>query len=175
MANSLLPSGLPGPSRPQQRRHPLGGPADRDLHQAAGRHLREAPRAGAQRRFPAGPHGRRALPNGLFHRHGSAGWPQRPLLSRHAALPTPLFPGLRRPPPGAAVTWDYYGDPRPDVQAVVSVAGRRVLDVGCEGGTLAAALKASGAAFVAGVERHPEAAAHARPLLDALVEGDLLT
>ncbi len=73
------------------------------------------------------------------------------------------------------MTWDYYGDPRPDVQAVVSVAGRRVLDVGCAGGTLAAALKASGAAFVAGVERHPEAAAHARPLLDALVEGDLLT
>jgi 2-polyprenyl-3-methyl-5-hydroxy-6-metoxy-1,4-benzoquinol methylase len=73
------------------------------------------------------------------------------------------------------VSWDYYGDPRPDIQAVVSAAGRRILDVGCAGGTLAAALKASGAAFVAGVERHPEAAAHARPLLDALVEGDLLT
>jgi len=73
------------------------------------------------------------------------------------------------------VSWDYHGDPRPDVQAVVSVVGRRILDVGCAGGMLGAALKASGAAFVAGVERHAEAAAHARPLLDTLVEGDLLT
>jgi 2-polyprenyl-3-methyl-5-hydroxy-6-metoxy-1,4-benzoquinol methylase len=71
--------------------------------------------------------------------------------------------------------WDYYGDPRPDVQAVVAAAGRRVLDVGCAGGALGAALKAAGAAFVAGVEQHPEAAAAARARLDALVEGDLLT
>lgn len=72
------------------------------------------------------------------------------------------------------MSWEYYGDPRPDVQAVVSAAGRRVLDVGCAGGALGAALKAAGAAFVAGVEQQPEAAARARPRLDALVEGDLL-
>lgn len=73
------------------------------------------------------------------------------------------------------MSWEYYGDPRPDIQAVVSVRGRRILDVGCGGGTLAAALKTAGAAFVAGVEQHADAAARARPLLDALVEGDLLT
>jgi predicted RNA methylase len=53
------------------------------------------------------------------------------------------------------VSWEYYGDPRPDVQAVVSAAGRRVLDVGCGGGAFGAAVKAAGAAWVAGVERHP--------------------
>lgn len=73
------------------------------------------------------------------------------------------------------MSWEYYGDPRPDVQSVVSAAGRRVLDVGCAEGALGAALKAAGAAFVAGVERHPEAARAARARLDAVVEGDLLT
>ena len=71
------------------------------------------------------------------------------------------------------MSWEYYGDPRPDVQALLSPAGRRVLDVGCGGGALGAALKAAGAAHVAGVERHPAAAAEARGRLDRLVEGDL--
>lgn len=69
--------------------------------------------------------------------------------------------------------WDYYGDPRPDIQALVAPAGCRCLDVGCGGGDLGAALKTAGAAWVAGVERHPEAAARARTRLDLLVEGDL--
>jgi 2-polyprenyl-3-methyl-5-hydroxy-6-metoxy-1,4-benzoquinol methylase len=73
------------------------------------------------------------------------------------------------------LTWDYYGDPRPDVQAVISASGRRILDVGCAAGALGAALKAAGAAHVAGVERHPEAAATARGRLDQVVEGDILT
>lgn len=73
------------------------------------------------------------------------------------------------------MSWDYYGDPRPDVQAVVSAPGRRVLDVGCGGGAFGSALKAAGAAWVAGVERHPAAAAEARARLDLLVEGDLTT
>jgi 2-polyprenyl-3-methyl-5-hydroxy-6-metoxy-1,4-benzoquinol methylase len=73
------------------------------------------------------------------------------------------------------VSWEYYGDPRPDVQAVVSAAGRRFLDVGCGGGALGSALKAAGAAWVAGVERHPVPAAEARARLDLLVEGDLTT
>lgn len=73
------------------------------------------------------------------------------------------------------MSWEYYRDPRPDVQSVVSAAGRRVLDVGCAEGALGAALKAAGAAFVAGVERHPEAVRAARARLDAVVEGDLLT
>ena len=73
------------------------------------------------------------------------------------------------------MSWEYYGDPRPDVQAVLSPAGRRILDVGCGGGAFAAALKASGAAWVCGVERHPAAAEEARGRLDRLVEGDLTT
>jgi 2-polyprenyl-3-methyl-5-hydroxy-6-metoxy-1,4-benzoquinol methylase len=73
------------------------------------------------------------------------------------------------------VTWDYYGDPRPDIQAVISAEGRRILDVGCAGGALGAALKAAGAVHVAGVERQPKAASTARQLLDRLVEGDIPT
>ena len=71
------------------------------------------------------------------------------------------------------MTWEYHRDPRPDVQAVVSSAGHRFLDVGCAAGVLGAALKAAGAAHVAGVEAHPEAAAEARGRLDEVVEGDL--
>jgi 2-polyprenyl-3-methyl-5-hydroxy-6-metoxy-1,4-benzoquinol methylase len=58
---------------------------------------------------------------------------------------------------------------------MVTAAGRRVLDVGCGGGALGSALKAAGAAYVAGVERHPAAAAEGRDRLDLLLEGDLAT
>jgi 2-polyprenyl-3-methyl-5-hydroxy-6-metoxy-1,4-benzoquinol methylase len=74
-----------------------------------------------------------------------------------------------------AVSWAYYDDARPDVQAVVRAAGRRVLDVGCASGALGAALKEAGAAYVAGVERHPLAAAKARSRLDAVIEDDVLS
>jgi 2-polyprenyl-3-methyl-5-hydroxy-6-metoxy-1,4-benzoquinol methylase len=73
------------------------------------------------------------------------------------------------------VNEDYYGDPRPDVQALVSAAGSRVLDIGCGSGALGASLKACGASFVAGIEVQPAAAARARERLDALVEGDVLS
>jgi O-antigen biosynthesis protein len=72
------------------------------------------------------------------------------------------------------MTWEYYEDPRPDVQALVSVRGRRCLDVGCAAGALAAALKAAGAAHVAGIEIDPRAAARARPRVDVLVEGSVV-
>jgi 2-polyprenyl-3-methyl-5-hydroxy-6-metoxy-1,4-benzoquinol methylase len=72
------------------------------------------------------------------------------------------------------MTWDYFGDPRPDIQALVVANGRRFLDVGCGGGALARALKSSGAAHVAGVEHHPEAIARARAHVDFLVEGSVL-
>jgi 2-polyprenyl-3-methyl-5-hydroxy-6-metoxy-1,4-benzoquinol methylase len=75
----------------------------------------------------------------------------------------------------AAVNWDYYDDPRPDIQAVITAAGRSFLDVGCAGGALAAELKKAGAAYIAGIEQHPVAAAKARGRLDLLVEGDILT
>jgi 2-polyprenyl-3-methyl-5-hydroxy-6-metoxy-1,4-benzoquinol methylase len=69
------------------------------------------------------------------------------------------------------MTASYYEEPRPDIQALIHPAGLRILDVGCGAGTLSAALRANGAAFVAGVELDPEAAASARERLDELVEG----
>ena len=73
------------------------------------------------------------------------------------------------------MSWEYHQDPRPDVQALMAPAGRRILDVGCGGGALGAALKGAGAAFVAGVEAHPPAAAAAAAVLDQVVAGDLLS
>lgn len=71
------------------------------------------------------------------------------------------------------MSWSYFDDPRPDIQAVVNAPGRRFLDVGCASGALGAALKDAGAAFVAGIEGHPVAAARARTRLDSLLEGDI--
>jgi len=74
----------------------------------------------------------------------------------------------------APMTWSYHDDPRPDILALVDPRGRRCLDVGCGAGALGAALRAAGAAHVAGVELHSGAAAQARGRLDVLVEGDVL-
>lgn len=65
----------------------------------------------------------------------------------------------------------YYGDPRPDVQALIEPAGRRILDVGCGEGALGEALRQHGGQ-VAGIELEAAAAASARARLDELVEGD---
>lgn len=73
------------------------------------------------------------------------------------------------------MSWDYYDDPRPDIQALVCASGGRFLDIGCASGALGAALKGAGATYVAGVEAHPAAAGRARGRLDAVVEGDILT
>jgi 2-polyprenyl-3-methyl-5-hydroxy-6-metoxy-1,4-benzoquinol methylase len=72
------------------------------------------------------------------------------------------------------MSWEYFADPRPDVQKLVVAPGRRFLDVGCGGGALAAALKAAGAAHVAGIEADSAAAALARSHVDTLVEGSVL-
>lgn len=72
------------------------------------------------------------------------------------------------------MTWSYYEDPRPDVQALVNPRGLRCLDVGCGDGALSSALKAAGAAHVAGVEVDALAAARARDRLDVVVEGSIL-
>jgi 2-polyprenyl-3-methyl-5-hydroxy-6-metoxy-1,4-benzoquinol methylase len=72
------------------------------------------------------------------------------------------------------MSWPYGDEPRPDIQALVDAPGRRFLDVGCGRGGLGSALKAAGAAHVAGIESNPDAAARARASLDLLVEGDLL-
>ncbi len=70
--------------------------------------------------------------------------------------------------------WRYFGDSRPDVQALVEAPGARILDVGCGEGALAQALRQGGATHIAGVELQPEAAARARSRVDVLVEGSLL-
>lgn len=72
------------------------------------------------------------------------------------------------------MTWSYYEDPRPDIQALIDPAGLRTLDVGCGAGELSAALRSRGAAFAAGIELDPAAAARARPRLDELIEGNIL-
>lgn len=73
------------------------------------------------------------------------------------------------------MSWEYHRDPRPDVQALLSPRGRSILDVGCGGGALGAALKAQGASRVEGVEAHAEAAAEAARHLDVVVAGDLMS
>ncbi len=72
------------------------------------------------------------------------------------------------------MSWDYFADPRPDLQSLVASPGRRFLDVGCGGGALAGALKAAGAAHVAGIEVNPSAAARAREHVDVLVQGSVV-
>lgn len=72
------------------------------------------------------------------------------------------------------MTWRYFSDPRPDIQALIDPRGRRILDVGCGAGALSAALKSAGAAYVAGIELDRQAAASARQVVDVLVEGSVL-
>jgi 2-polyprenyl-3-methyl-5-hydroxy-6-metoxy-1,4-benzoquinol methylase len=72
------------------------------------------------------------------------------------------------------MTWSYHDDPRPDIQALVEPRGLRCLDVGCGAGALGSALKEAGAAHVAGIEVHAEAADAARQRLDVVVEGSVL-
>jgi methionine biosynthesis protein MetW len=65
-----------------------------------------------------------------------------------------------------------YESPRAEIAALVPVRARRVLDLGCANGALAALLKERGPVEVVGVERDPEYAAAAREHCDRVVEGD---
>ena len=65
-----------------------------------------------------------------------------------------------------------YGGDRPEVRALVPERARRVLDLGCSGGAVGAALKRERDVEVVGVEVDPGAAAAARELLDRVVEAD---
>jgi methionine biosynthesis protein MetW len=68
---------------------------------------------------------------------------------------------------------DAYESARPDVQAVVPPAARRILDLGCAAGHLGAALKQRQGAEVVGVELDEGYTADARTRLDLVVQGDV--
>lgn len=67
----------------------------------------------------------------------------------------------------------YYGFARPEVVAIVEPKGKRVLDIGCAGGAMGAAMLEGGATEVVGVEVVPEAAKLAREKLTAVYQMDL--
>jgi methionine biosynthesis protein MetW len=67
----------------------------------------------------------------------------------------------------------YYEFDRPELRELVPAGAGRVLDVGCGAGALGAALREERGIEVMGLELSPEAAAHARERLDAVVEADL--
>jgi len=66
-----------------------------------------------------------------------------------------------------------YESERGEIVALVPAGARRVLDLGCSTGWLAAALKARQAVEVVGIEREPAYAAEARRHCDRVVEGDV--
>jgi methionine biosynthesis protein MetW len=66
-----------------------------------------------------------------------------------------------------------YESERAEIVALVPREARRVLDLGCATGRLAAALKARGDVEVVGIEREPAYAAEARSRCDRVVEGDV--
>lgn len=74
---------------------------------------------------------------------------------------------------GGVKSANYYLESRPDIQALLDVRGRRVLDVGCAAGELGRALKQAGAREVMGIERDPTAAALAKNKLDAVLVGEV--
>ena len=71
------------------------------------------------------------------------------------------------------MTDHYYEEVRPDIRCLVAAQGARVLDVGCGAGALGSALRADGAAYVAGIELHKPSAEIPRGRLDLLVEGSV--
>ena len=84
-------------------------------------------------------------------------------------------PRVQQPKPvngNAAAVSGYYQFARPELLALVPESAERVLDVGCGAGRLGEAIKNRQPAVVTGIEFMPEAAAHARGLLDEVFEGD---
>src|SRR4051812_26636250 len=68
---------------------------------------------------------------------------------------------------------DAYESVRAEILDLVPAAARRVLDLGCSTGWLAAALKERGEVEVVGIEREPAYAALAKERCDRVVVGDV--
>ncbi|MGI9950905.1 methyltransferase domain-containing protein [Moorellaceae bacterium AZ2] len=68
----------------------------------------------------------------------------------------------------------YYEFSRPEVQALIPVTSRRVLDVGCAAGKLGEELKQRQPCHVTGIEVCPQPAARARERLDEVICGDAM-
>jgi 2-polyprenyl-3-methyl-5-hydroxy-6-metoxy-1,4-benzoquinol methylase len=68
---------------------------------------------------------------------------------------------------------DAYESVRPEIVALVPAGARRVLDLGCSTGWLAAALKERGEVEVVGIEREPAYAAIAEERCDRVVIADV--
>jgi methionine biosynthesis protein MetW len=66
-----------------------------------------------------------------------------------------------------------YESVRPEIVTLVPPGARRVLDLGCSTGWLAAALKERGAVEVVGIEREPAYAELAKERCDRVVVGDV--
>lgn len=66
-----------------------------------------------------------------------------------------------------------YESERSEILDLVPARARRVLDLGCSTGWLAAALKRRGDVEVVGIEREPAYAAEARAHCDLVIEGDV--
>ena len=66
-----------------------------------------------------------------------------------------------------------YENERPDIQALVPLRSRRILDLGCSSGRLGAALKRRQVATVVGVELDPVYASDAAGRLDRVIRADL--
>jgi 2-polyprenyl-3-methyl-5-hydroxy-6-metoxy-1,4-benzoquinol methylase len=66
----------------------------------------------------------------------------------------------------------YYRQPRPEMLRFVPTTAQHVLDLGCAEGAFAAAVKERTGAEVWGVELNPQAAEHARAVVDRVLVGD---
>lgn len=65
---------------------------------------------------------------------------------------------------------NYYRQPRQELLNLVPTTARRILDIGCGGGALGAALKARQACAVTGVEINPRAVEIAADVLDQVIQ-----
>ncbi|EQD36831.1 O-antigen biosynthesis protein, partial [mine drainage metagenome] len=86
-----------------------------------------------------------------------------------------LGPGAAQPEdPALAMHSDsYYHYDRPEVLARIPLGARRVLELGCAAGRLAAALKARQQCTVIGIEKEPQPAREAANLLDEVIVADV--